>query len=304
MIKHTRIYAPLLFAALLPSVQVSFAAVGDQPSSMVISGSITPSAAVTPKPVDSIVAVNTLTNAIDAESPINGDGSLYAIMVTKTQADNGVAPMTLRLRQGSAYYSLIDTSSGNNVAFIFSGNLFPQRMSLNVVVGAVLDTPKTTVTGTGSAGTGSGTTGTGTTGTTGTGTTGGGTSTTTPGIGSTGSSGTTIINNITSTAPVATTSPATTGTTASTTTTSSTTTGTTTSTSSAATCADANMDVNKDGVCTQADIDLIKDYISGVAVGGGAASLDVNKDGVVNTKDIIDAIKAILLSGSQGAKVF
>lgn len=298
MIKHTRIYAPFLFAALLPSVQVSFAAVGDQPSSMVISGSITSSAAVTPKPVDSIVAVNTLTNAIDAESPINGDGSLYAIMVTKTQADNGVAPMTLRLRQGSAYYSLIDTSSGNNVAFIFSGNLFPQRMSLNVVVGAVLDTPKTTVTdtkGTGSAGTGTGTTGTGTTGS--------GTSTTTPGIGSTGSSGTTIINNITSTAPVATTSSATTGTTASTTTTSSTTTGTT-STSSAATCADANMDVNKDGVCTQADIDLIKDYISGVAVGGGAASLDVNKDGVVNTRDIIDAIKAILLSGSQGTRVF
>jgi len=66
---------------------------------------------------------------------------------------------------------------------------------------------------------------------------------------------------------------------------------TTTPATSTNSCADTKMDVNGDGVCDQADIDLIKQYIGGVNRTIGRKA-DVNGDGVVNTRDVIDAIRA------------
>jgi hypothetical protein len=56
-------------------------------------------------------------------------------------------------------------------------------------------------------------------------------------------------------------------------------------------CTDPKMDVNGDGACDQADIDLIKQFIGGVNRTIGRKA-DVNGDGVVNTRDVIDAIRA------------
>lgn len=80
---------------------------------------------------------------------------------------------------------------------------------------------------------------------------------------------------------------------------------TTTTTAPAATtstCANTSMDVNGDGVCDQADIDLIKQYIGGVNRTIGRKA-DVNGDGVVNTRDVIDAIRALNAQRRRGSNV-
>jgi hypothetical protein len=60
-------------------------------------------------------------------------------------------------------------------------------------------------------------------------------------------------------------------------------------------CDDPKLDVNGDGVCDQADIEIIKAYVAGQVrtIGGGARREDVNGDGVVNSRDLIDAMRAI-----------
>ena len=70
-------------------------------------------------------------------------------------------------------------------------------------------------------------------------------------------------------------------------------------------CDDPRMDVNGDGVCDQADIEIIKAYIAGQvrAIGTGPRPEDVNGDGVVNSRDLIDAMRAIRKqSGNTGAQ--
>jgi hypothetical protein len=60
-------------------------------------------------------------------------------------------------------------------------------------------------------------------------------------------------------------------------------------------CDDAKLDVNGDGVCDQADIEIIKAYVAGQVrtIGSGPRREDVNGDGVVNSRDLIDAMRAI-----------
>lgn len=60
-------------------------------------------------------------------------------------------------------------------------------------------------------------------------------------------------------------------------------------------CDDPRMDVNGDGVCDQADIEIIKAYIAGQVrtIGSGPRPEDVNRDGVINSRDLIDAMRAI-----------
>lgn len=70
-------------------------------------------------------------------------------------------------------------------------------------------------------------------------------------------------------------------------------------------CTDPRMDVNGDGVCDQADIEIIKAYIAGQTrtIGTGARREDVNGDNVVNSRDLIDAMRAMQKRpGAQGTQ--
>lgn len=60
-------------------------------------------------------------------------------------------------------------------------------------------------------------------------------------------------------------------------------------------CDDPRMDVNGDGVCDEKDIEIIKAYVAGQVrtIGSGPRLEDVNRDGVVNSRDLIDAMRAI-----------
>lgn len=68
-------------------------------------------------------------------------------------------------------------------------------------------------------------------------------------------------------------------------------------------CDDPKMDVNGDGVCDQADIEIIKAYIAGQVrtIGTGPRPEDVNRDGVVNSRDLIDAMRAIRVQPAKPA---
>jgi hypothetical protein len=57
-------------------------------------------------------------------------------------------------------------------------------------------------------------------------------------------------------------------------------------------------DVSGDGVFNQGDIDLIRQALSGR---NPASKADVNKDGLINTRDVIDATKALRQAQRPGA---
>lgn len=125
---------------LIVGIGVQFAAVDslraqEIPSNMIVVGQISAMRpeAVVPRIGDWVRAVDMTSGAeLGAGKVVDGDGT-YVIELSRVAGDNGRA-FTLVLSADQGSYQL--TSGPNKVSLVYSGGLFPSRLSVNVTIGS------------------------------------------------------------------------------------------------------------------------------------------------------------------------
>ena len=105
------------------------------PSTMLLSGRITPGAAlysIRPHPDDQVLVFNATDGMLVGSGSVFSSGGDYISILTRTASFNGT-PVVLELMQGRARYQLL---VGEKAAWLpYKGYTFPERTILNLQVG-------------------------------------------------------------------------------------------------------------------------------------------------------------------------